>query len=195
MFLWTLSPAAEGRMSGQRLCLMELQLPPIWRANLSICCRFSGAEDVVMAFSRSEAEDRRQWPWAPLPPTFTPQCIHLTSPPTPFPHVIHRATPQTRHWWAQERRGRDSTRWLPRSRPPPPPPPTPPSFAAGWNLSREAVNENTHRLWMNIKCSFFLFFSGWVCFVLFCLCWGSGSVTCYMLSLLTGRWRKWAVSS
>ena len=26
----------------------------------TFCCRFPGAEDVVMAFSRSETEDRRQ---------------------------------------------------------------------------------------------------------------------------------------
>lgn len=46
-----------------------------------------GAEDVVMAFSRSETEDRRQWPWA-HPHTHTRY---------PALHVIHNNTQLHKH--------------------------------------------------------------------------------------------------
>lgn len=71
-------------------------------------CRFSGAEDVVMAFSRSEAEDRRQWPRPPRTSTPRPSIParrpHPASP-RPARDPQQQETPQTQHWWAQEKDG------------------------------------------------------------------------------------------
>lgn len=82
--------------------------------------RFLGAEDVVTAFSRSETEDRRQWPLAfpALAPSHSIQpCLH------PIPYMNHtarnstQATPMSsgegRHQaGVQERRQQEAVSWL-----------------------------------------------------------------------------------
>lgn len=150
-----------------------------------------------MAFSRSETEDRRQWPWAP--PSHLSALHPITLHPVPAP-VLPRTwstttqTPQTQHQWAQERRGtwkeqrrrgRDTRRWLPRS-PQPFSIPTPPRTSChtstwdalewvtvGWSLGTKAVSENTHELcgWISNVVFVSLYGLGQFCFVLSCLCW------------------------
>ncbi len=56
-----------------------------------------------MAFSRSETEDRRQWPSAPILPFGSSASCPAPVPPRTWSTTTQ--TSQTRHWWAQERRG------------------------------------------------------------------------------------------
>lgn len=63
-------------------------------------CHFSGAEDVVTAFSRSETEDRRQWPLPFSRPHSAP--VHLAMPrhvrsPTPTPQTTLLSSGEVRH--------------------------------------------------------------------------------------------------
>lgn len=144
---------------------------------------FTGAEDVVMAFSRSETEDRRQWP-LPFPALIPPHCISPC--PRPIPYVIHTnlnstnttlmSSGEERHLGeGLRRRGRDTRGWLPRS---PSSSYTPDTswhtitwdalkcFTEGWSLGNKEVGENTHRLcgWISNVVSFSFC---WV--VLFCI--------------------------
>ena len=176
------------------------------------CRHFSGAEDVVMAFSRSETEDRRQWPSAPPPSHSTP--LHPTPPPShpardpQQPKLHNHVTDELRRGGAPGRDGRGGEETpgggclaLPQ---PFPHPPTPPRtswhtitwdalkcFTVGWSLGNKAVSENTHRLcgWISNVVFFFSFW--WVLYYFVCV-ETLGSVTCY---ICCGRWRNWPVSS
>lgn len=164
-----------------------------------------------MAFSRSETEDRRQWPWAP-PSFLMPHCIPPRPPSRPArdpqrPKLHKHDTDELRRGGApgRDRRGGEETPGGGCLALLPPHPrllliqagtPLPEMHSSaslrGWSLGNKAVSENTHRLcgWI----SNVVFFVGGLVFVLYYfVCVETlGSVTCY---ICCGHWIKWPVSS
>lgn len=152
-----------------------------------------------MAFSRSETEDRRQWP-LPFPTHIPPHCISPC--PRPVPYVIHTnlnptnttlmSSGEERHQvGAQEERKRHQEVVASLS---------PILLHPRYKLAQHYLRcsqelhcglkpwqrgsqwKHSQIVWMNIKCSFFFFFVGWFCFVLLCLC--RDFRQCYTLYLL-----------
>lgn len=177
-----------------------------------------------MAFSRSETEDRRQWPLPPSRPHSTPP--HLAMPPSRM-WSTPTLTPQTQHWWAQERRGTWEGKWgvgggvhreggeetpggvrlpLPHRLAPPPTPPPPPDTS--WHtITWDALTCFTEGRSLGNKevsgnthrlC-------GWISNVVSFSFSSGGFVLYYFVcvetlgsvtcSICSGQWRNWPVSS
>ena len=166
-----------------------------------------------MAFSRSETEDRRQWPSAPPPSHSTP--LHPAPPPR-APHVIHNnpnstitslmSSGEEGHPGGTEEEGKRhqevAASLSPNLFPTPrlllvqagTPLPEMHSSASLWVealATRQSVKTLTDCV-DEYQMYFFFFFPFWWFLYYFVCVETLGSVTCY---ICCGRWRNWPVSS